>query len=84
MLKELLAVNDTDIQVTESTDVVETVRVYSVDFLVSQIAAIEAQRDAFVDARNAEIDYINTLLGQAEGKGMRVPARPSPAVAVNQ
>jgi hypothetical protein len=61
----------------EIPEVVKSVtRTYDMRFLLSQRDAITAQRDAYVAARQTELDEVNKLITEAEKLGIvaEVPA----------
>ena len=59
-------VDEFTIQITETKQPVVTVKEYDINFLVSQLKSIQASKDAFNAARDAEIAEINALLQHCE------------------
>ena len=62
--------DDYSIIATKILDVEPIVNTYDMAFLKQQVINITTQRDAFVDARNTELDEVNAMIDEAEKLGI--------------
>jgi hypothetical protein len=74
-------VNESTIEVTIQSNVPSLARVtYDYDFLVEQREKVATETDAYVKARNNEIDEINQILAECKKLGITTKQSPSPLV----
>ena len=62
---EITKISDTEIQVVKTIDPMVETNTYTLDYLLEQQKAIQAQKDAFDIARDAELADIQSMIDQA-------------------
>ena len=66
--------SDTEIQVVKTAPPVVTTNTFTLDYLNSQLAAIQAQKDDFDAARQLELDDVQAMIDEAINQGVKTSA----------